>query len=542
MNKREWAGCLCLATLLTACGGSDGDNSPTTSNPPPTPAPVVNVGVFVDSPVAGIGYRTASQEGTTNSAGEFDYVEGESVTFFLGDLAFPAVPASGQVTPADIADGDDTTATNILQLLQTLDSDGNPYNGIDISPDMAAAFAGTTLDLASASFDTEVASVLASIDPALTLVSESAAKGHFQDSLQSQLRGSWLFSEGEGKRNVMTFLEDGLYIMIHEHADEPDEANGQTAGSVEFGEYDWDPESGELTVVAIAESDGWGGLYDPEEGSSVSTLMLDGDSFQMQFTDDAGDLITFTRIEDDQDPLVGAWLLYEYEDNNFNVLTFLPGGEYVIAHSNNQEDEPLSGEFGTYSLADGVLMVTGASVNSDGAGGLYNAEDGSDQFNEFLQRHPWGELTFTDDNEGSFGFARIGIFSAELFSDDKAATKRVQVERFRGFDDNSALGDWTLSLPALTDESSAVEARLVLNGNGVGTLTLGEESAQDISWYVTSSATLNLVAEGDSQTWYWTLTGIRGADGAVLVSLADPDDADNPASFLLEGTLVPRLP
>ncbi|WP_417360684.1 hypothetical protein [Gallaecimonas pentaromativorans] len=542
MKTREWASGLCLATLLTACGGSDGDDTPVSANPPPTPAPVVSVGVFVDSPVAGIGYRTASQEGTTNSAGEFAYVEGESVTFFLGDLALPTVPASGQVTPADIAGGDDTTATNILQLLQTLDMDGNPANGINISPDVAAAFAGTTLDLASASFDIEVGSVLASIDPALTLVSENAAKSHFQDSLQSQLRGSWLFSEGEGMRNVMTFLEDGLYIMIHEHADEPDEPNGQTAGSVEFGEYDWDPQSGEITVVAIAESDGWGGLYDPEEGSSVSTLVLSGDSFQLQFTDDASDLVTFTRIKDHQDPLVGAWLLYEYEDDNTNVLTFLPGGEYVIAHTNNQEDEPLSGEFGTYTLVDGVLMVTGASVDSDGAGGLYNAEDGSDQFNEFLQRHPWGELTFTDDNEGSFGFARIGTFSAELFSDDNTATKDVQLERYQGFDNNSALGDWTLSLPALTDESSAVEARLVLNDNGVGTLALGEETTQEIAWRISSSATLYLESGGDSQAWQWTITSIRGPAGAVLVSLTDPNDADNPASFLLEGTLVATLP
>ena len=83
-----------------------------------------------------IGYRTETVEGVTNSLGEYNYIVGETVTFFIGDLVFPTVSASGVVTPLQLADTEDTsdpTVVNIIRLLQTLDVDGDPSNGIEIS-------------------------------------------------------------------------------------------------------------------------------------------------------------------------------------------------------------------------------------------------------------------------------------------------------------------------------------------------------------------------------------------------------------------------
>lgn len=42
------------------------------------------IGRFVD--VAGLGFRCGSLEGTTNSAGEFQYEENGQVSFYVGDL------------------------------------------------------------------------------------------------------------------------------------------------------------------------------------------------------------------------------------------------------------------------------------------------------------------------------------------------------------------------------------------------------------------------------------------------------------------------
>jgi hypothetical protein len=67
--------CLGLVTsvALVGCGGGAGGES----------TAQVQTGVFVDSPVQGMNYRTTTQSGTTNAQGEFGYVSGENVTFSL---------------------------------------------------------------------------------------------------------------------------------------------------------------------------------------------------------------------------------------------------------------------------------------------------------------------------------------------------------------------------------------------------------------------------------------------------------------------------
>ena len=115
--------------IITSCGGGGGGDSSSSAL----------TGTFVDSPVINIGYRTATQNGNTNSRGEFRYLAGERVTFFIGDLEFPAVLGDSVITPLDMAGTDnpfEPMVINIIRLLQTLDKDSDPSNGITIT-DMA---------------------------------------------------------------------------------------------------------------------------------------------------------------------------------------------------------------------------------------------------------------------------------------------------------------------------------------------------------------------------------------------------------------------
>ncbi len=92
-------------------------------------------GYLVDSPVENLGYRTATHSGRTDAQGKYLYEEGETVTFFICDLEFPPVPATGYITPFDMAGTTDitnSTVINIATFLQTLDQDGNADNGIFI--------------------------------------------------------------------------------------------------------------------------------------------------------------------------------------------------------------------------------------------------------------------------------------------------------------------------------------------------------------------------------------------------------------------------
>jgi alpha-tubulin suppressor-like RCC1 family protein len=110
-----------VALLVSSCGGGSASSKLT--------------GIFIDSPVAGIGYRTATGSGKTTEKGEFQYELNETVVFSVGSVDLPPAIAHTTVTPLDLANTTDfnhQVVSNILILLQSLDSDGNPDNGIQI--------------------------------------------------------------------------------------------------------------------------------------------------------------------------------------------------------------------------------------------------------------------------------------------------------------------------------------------------------------------------------------------------------------------------
>lgn len=81
---------------------------------------------------AGLAYETDTHSGFTNENGEFTYEEGESITFSIGGIRFPAVAGGSTVTPFDLFE-DESEVINVARLLQSLDEDGDPENGITIT-------------------------------------------------------------------------------------------------------------------------------------------------------------------------------------------------------------------------------------------------------------------------------------------------------------------------------------------------------------------------------------------------------------------------
>ncbi|EGQ8092956.1 TPA: adhesin [Vibrio vulnificus] len=353
-------------------------------------------------------YRTATiSDGVTTEDGKFTYLEGETVTFYLGDLTFPAVKAAAQVTPADIGGGLATTTTvNILQLLQSLDENGDLSDGITISDASKDAFVGTGLDVGSDSFDADASAILTSISK--TLVTEEDAQAHFTDTLKGQLTGSWLLSEGAGKRNVLTFFNDNNYIIVHEHSDIPDDGD-QPAGSAEYGTYTYDPATQMLALNVTSESDNSGGLAD-DFGSITLEVQATQTTLDITFADEAGEQVQFSKITDSSNAMVGAWYLREDDISSDNILTILPNNQYVIVHSNNQEAYngeavmATSGEFGSFSLNGGVFTVTSITSEADGPGGLYDKD--SPMFSATVTVTDNESLNFTNSDE-NFTFSRI---------------------------------------------------------------------------------------------------------------------------------------
>ncbi|UAW97203.1 carboxylesterase family protein [Halopseudomonas nanhaiensis] len=151
-----------LLPLVVALSGCLGDSSNNDDGP------TARTGTFVDSAVAGLDYAAASHQGMTNASGEFSYAEGESISFSIGDLALGSAVGQEVLTPLNIVDGaasaEDQRVTNMLVLLQSLDSDGNLNNGIDISEairDEISASAGSlSLDQSTADFSANLTPVL----------------------------------------------------------------------------------------------------------------------------------------------------------------------------------------------------------------------------------------------------------------------------------------------------------------------------------------------------------------------------------------------
>ncbi len=131
-----------LAGALSACGGAGVTVSPSGQSDSTAPSTAdssnnlnVRTGQFLDSAVSGLYYETDSFSGFTDEYGSFSYVPGEYIRFYLGTTFLGEALAKAAVTPLDMLDVTDNPdkLQNILQILQTIDSDSDPSNGITIT-------------------------------------------------------------------------------------------------------------------------------------------------------------------------------------------------------------------------------------------------------------------------------------------------------------------------------------------------------------------------------------------------------------------------
>jgi hypothetical protein len=186
-KKQTWLTAGLLLTL-TACGGGGGDSTTATET--------VSTGAFIDSAVEGLQYETATRSGTTNSLGEYDYLAGETVTFSIGGIVLGSAIAGSVVTPLslvpDATNATNPMVTNIVRLLLSLDSDGDPDNGITISSEVTTAANDLAVDfsVADLSADDGIISLLNNL-PTLRLVSESVAQNHFNLTLAIKAKSTW---------------------------------------------------------------------------------------------------------------------------------------------------------------------------------------------------------------------------------------------------------------------------------------------------------------------------------------------------------------
>ena len=180
--------CLILAsvnilalTFLSSCGGGGGD------------APASITGVFLDSPVNGLKYEAnpSGQTDITRGGGKFICKEGDTIGFYVGDVALGQTLCKEIVTPIDLVPGaiDDKNpiVTNIARFLLSLDNDQDPSNGINISSDTTDEVTGRQIDITNPEldFDNDVDLEALFIRLNVTPVTASEAQFHLRTALNA---------------------------------------------------------------------------------------------------------------------------------------------------------------------------------------------------------------------------------------------------------------------------------------------------------------------------------------------------------------------
>lgn len=159
------------------------------------PGGVTGAGILlVDAPVQGISYTSGNTTATTGADGSFTYEVGNTVTFMLGDIVLGTVTPSSSttaiITPVELVTGavdtTNTTAQQVAVLLQTLDSDSNPANGIQIDVATVQAATGQLVDFTNPA---SVNAVLNAIAPGVTIVSEAQATINMNSARQAASAG-----------------------------------------------------------------------------------------------------------------------------------------------------------------------------------------------------------------------------------------------------------------------------------------------------------------------------------------------------------------
>jgi len=249
-----------LATFLTACGGGGGGSNSAVVDPPPEP---ILIGVFIDGPVAGLHYQTATKAGLTNDNGEFEYLTGETVTFSLGGIQLGAAIGADEINPFDLMGitppdtartiraaldkNDEVTAfnsvLNLAYLLVLLDNDINPDNGLDLSS-WHSRLADETLDINQSADDFEQALYYFlqrfAIGERRDIRDKGFALNHLYQSLNLQVNVELLSRASGDKTNdgnvnwIIRYQYDDLGREIYSETDADGDGDLENSLSVEY--------------------------------------------------------------------------------------------------------------------------------------------------------------------------------------------------------------------------------------------------------------------------------------------------------------------
>lgn len=306
-------------------GSSDSDSSSAKSNSAQAQETQVMQGQFVDSAVSGLWYETETQSGFTDLNGIFNFLEGETVTFYLGQTVLGSVEAKDLVTPLDMLTSNDhpDKLQNMLRILQTLDADSDSSNGIEINNTTSDYLDQFTIPLNNPATLFQASGIVNDIVAAVTngsdLIDAVDSFVHFRETLLSQRRDV----EGEIILDLLNTTWDAEITSTE--CDDSESAtlvyNFNIVGATTIGNHRLRQVEDDFGGMSC-EPAGWGVLfttYETDEKFACANECTEEDLNRVIVgEDDLGDVITTLTYSDDDNQIT---IITSYFDGNETQTT-----------------------------------------------------------------------------------------------------------------------------------------------------------------------------------------------------------------------------
>jgi hypothetical protein len=293
-------------------------------------------------------------------------------------LTLGTVPATNIVTPTELAGGDNNKLLNLLVILQSLDSDGNPTNGITIPPAAASALTAIDLAVAPASLSTPALQTAMTAGGITTpIVSATDAQAHYIAQGMSSLSSNiWVSKTSAGvPESIVRFGANGEYVLVQITSDPSDPITGVEYGTVTIPSFD--ANGYKLEATTFVDTNDTAGLSHLD---ACDRLRSSGDELiYTSGTANEDGSCTGTETEKiakaDNDPtgIVGVWAEGSLTNLQESHFAFFANGRFLHYGA----PSPLLGdiariESGTYSYnaTSQTLKIETVDVDTDPADGL----------------------------------------------------------------------------------------------------------------------------------------------------------------------------
>ena len=415
MARWTWLILVPFAIGLAACSGNNESSGTGGSREQLSGS---TTGILTDAAISGVNYSTSSKKaGITDENGRYNYEHGDTVEFMLGSLTLGKVKATAIVTPINLAGDSLSRLQNLLVLLQSLDSDNEPGNGITIPADAAAAV-GTDINLDSDPSEFAASSALQSIRQKGGIVgaikSPGEANAHFlSQGISLMSTDIWVKFDDTTATLIRTSVDnDGEYLFGEAVADDPCDINlvcgskpVSTAG-VEYGAAvlpQFNLRGFKVVGEPVIDTNLQAGLSHLRpnlriytDGSELITTDIVVAPRKVEQSSIFGELfhiakplklssskeknkmivkeVRFSKMENDASGIIGAWVIDKTKINTQTLLFFSNGNYFMVDPIGDLDRD--CGEPGvefssyTYDAATKKLNLKGFTYDTNGCAGF----------------------------------------------------------------------------------------------------------------------------------------------------------------------------